>query len=512
MRHGARTARPAGAARAAIAASAAALLALVGVVVARESAEPAPPALTRVHDEAGLLSLWREHLDGLAGAWQEDLGIEVAIATIPATPEPLERVAVRWIETHRLGAESPTGGLLVLLEPAGGQARIAVTYSLEGVLPDALLSRIARDQLAPYASYGAVAMAIMDTLVLLRDVVVEGVARGALALDPAFRARPAVRERLAFLSGGGGAQTALPPLPADADWKAPVAGARRARYAPAADPLGSFEAYVRVLEELAGDPTLELFTEGSRVQRARGPVAPYEQRRSAAALRRSGALHVAVDGDRAVVRSDRPARGAHPVLLQRVDGLWRVDLVELWKNVFTDRNGDAMVYNWQSPYRFGLEGMPGAGADYREQAQDDDVSPLPLDRPLAEALAALEAKLDAAPDARTHFDRAELLFRNAHLSQEAMAHYEAAVRLAPGDLEIASAVADRALYFHLYRFAIPRLETLGPAGYERLGWAWRGLRRFDEAERWYQRAVRESPGSLRARRGLASAREGRALF
>jgi len=73
-------------------------------------------------------------------------------------------------------------------------------------------------------------------------------------------------------------------------------------------------------------------------------------------------------------------------------------------------------------------------------------------------------------------------------------------------------VADRALYFHLYRFAIPRLEGLGPAGYERLGWAWRGLRRFDEAKRWYARAVRAEPGSERAWRGLAAAREARPLF
>lgn len=464
------------------------------------SAPELPELESAVHDPEGAFGLLHETLEQFARDWREDLGIEVVVAAVRPTDEPLVRVAERWIETHRIGEDAPTGGMLVLMEPAGRRARIAVTYGLEGVLPDALLGEIADDQLAPYASWGTPAMAVHDVMDFLQVMLLEKVLDGELELAERFRERPAVRETLAFLSGGAGAQVRIPARPDDG-WKGPVPPERVPLYAPSPDPEKSFAAYMRTLADLVGDPELELFTPGSRFQRRRSPLAPYETLRRAEAFRRSRPYYVIVEGDRAVVRSEDPSRNMYPVFLHRIDGLWRVDLVELWKNIFFD-DGHPFVYNRNHPYAFGLEGIREARTWDRLHAEDDAVGPLEVDEE-AEA-ARLEARIDAGgADAHDHLALAELLFRNGWCWELALGHYDAATKLAPEDAHVLSTAADRALYIHLYDAAVPWLEELGKAGYERLGWAHARAGRHDAAIAAYRRAVAENPFSTRPRRVLA---------
>jgi hypothetical protein len=434
-----------------------------------------------VHDEADLLGPWEKHLERLAEGWEQDLGIDVRVVTRPAGGQRVESLADEVFHELRVGGHAPTGGLLILVDPEGSRARIEVSYSLEGAFPDAVVSRIARDQLAPYASYSALGMAVMDVLHFLKDTAFEQVAAGALSVAPRFRERKETRERLAYLSGGAGAQVRIPEIPADRDLKQRVPPEERGRYAPSSKPRESVEAFLRVLEDLVGDPELALFTPGSREQRRRYPVAPYEYLRRRDTYERSGQFTVLVEGNRAVVRSSRPVPGTFPVFLHQMDGRWRVDTVELWKNVFFDGRGEPFVGNRNNPYRFGLDGIPGD--------REVDLGPLDLNgREPGVVLAELEADLVREPDAQTHLRVAEILLRNCFVLVDALVHYEAAARLAPKDQSVAETVANRALHFGFYEFAIPYLERLGPAGYERLGFAHRGARNFEQAEHYYRLA------------------------
>jgi hypothetical protein len=319
-----------------------------------------------------------------------------------------------------VGAAAPTGGILLLLNGARREARIEVSYELEGALNDALLGDLVRDQLVPYVSYRHVGMAVMDVVHLLKDVVLWKVLTGALDLGEAFRQRPFVRDQAAFLSGGAGAGSALPSAPMDGDYKARVPEARRGDYAPAADPAGSVQAFLRATRDLAGDPSLELFTPGSRVMRERYPVAPFEELQRYRRLVASQPLRLVTRGERAVATSERPAPGFVPVLLHRMGGTWRVDLVETWKNLFFDRRGSYVQVNTNNPYAFGLGAFGSHGSH--------DLGPVDLDgRPLPDALADLESRGDAL----SHFLLAEILFRNCFVALDAIEHYDTAVRLAP---------------------------------------------------------------------------------
>ena len=84
--------------------------------------------------------------------------------------------------------------------------------------------------------------------------------------------------------------------------------------------------FLRTTRDLAGDPTLELFTEGSRQMRSLYPLAPFEEWQRADSLEASKPLEYLIEDDYAVATSRKPAMGFTPVLMHRERGLWRVDL------------------------------------------------------------------------------------------------------------------------------------------------------------------------------------------
>ena len=375
----------------------------------------------------------------------------------------------------------------MLVNPKLASARIEVGYSLEPVLTDLLTSRIARDQLAQYTSYGAAGMAVMDVLHALRDQIYLAAATGEIPLGETYRAKPEYLEYQRFVSGGAGAKAALSSVPLDADLKQALPADRRARYAAAATPEGSVDAFLRASEELAGDPTLELFTEGSREMRRYYPLARFEELQRAQRIHASQPLEIRRDGDYAVATSAHPATGFVPVLLHREDGVWRVDLVETWKNLFFEDDGNYRLRNSTTPYAFGL-------AEFGE-GQPHDIAALPLEgRTLAQTLASLDGKTDAVSALR----RGELWLRNAFVFPQAYLAYEQARRAAPQDPIVLETLGDRALYLGFPEVAIPALEAIGRGVELELAQAYNGTGDAAGAERWAKRALEENPHDMRA--------------
>jgi tetratricopeptide (TPR) repeat protein len=370
----------------------------------------------------------------------------------------------------------------VLLNPRLGSARIEVGRSLEHVLTDLHMSRIARDQLAPYTSYGAAGMAAMDVLHYLRDHVQLSAALGELAVPEDLQAKTAYHEYRQFVSGGAGARAALPAVPLDADLKAAVPDGRRARYAPSARAQESVDAFLRATAELAGDPTLELFTEGSRLMRTYYPLARFEELQRTQRLASSEPLELIESGDYAVATSPNAAPGFVPVLLHREDGLWRIDLVETWKSLFFDSDGNYFLRSSNTPYAFGLKQF-GTGRHY-------DIAALPLQgQSIADALAALEGSEGALPALR----RGELWLRNAFVFPQAYPAYEAARRAAPKDPLVLQTIGERALYLGFPEIAIPALEGIGRGVELTLAEAYNELGDWAGAQRWAARALDENP-------------------
>jgi len=462
-------------------------VALLGLAVAlrgvvRHGAAAEAPAPAHVDDPLRMLGPFGVVVERQCRAMDADLGIDVRVATRRAGDEDVAALAERLFRELGVARDAPTGGILIVLDGENGRARIEVSYSLEGVLPDAFSSRVARDQLVPYASHRAVGMAVMDVLHFLRNRVLDAVASGGLQLPTALRAPDQLERLLTGHSGGAGAQVALPELPSHAEFKRRVPDERRARYAPSADPMESVAALARTHRDLVGDPTLELFTAGSRVMRERYPVAPYEELLRAEAMERAAPLELSVRGALAFVSSRKAVRDFVPILLVREGGLWRVDLVETFKVFRFDGEGMFRLDNRASPYAIFL---PDVAARY-----DDSLAPVDLH---GEPLDAAIARLERSTLARDRFELAEILMRNCFVSAEAMSLYEAAALADPPEPKYAVRFAQRAVDMGMPEAAIEAVKRLGPAYAAHLGWLYEHAGERALAREQYRAALARNP-------------------
>jgi len=385
-----------------------------------------------VVDATGSLGFFGGILKRMTQQWSEDLGIEVQVIAVPSEVK-INQLATEIFELRQIGKQAENGGVLILLNPTLGEARIQLSYELEPVFTDFYVNRLAQDQLVPYASYSSSGMAVMDVLHHMKDYAYYKAARGEFELNEVFRNRGEAIARIKYYSGGGGARMELPELPSDAEIKAPVPEERKATYAPSADPLESAEAFLRSLRDFVGDPNLELYTPGSRVMNRSYPFAPFEKMERLYTFEDSKPFRTIIRGDRAVVTSDHRAHGFTPILLHRIDGTWRVDLVEVWKNLRFTTNGDYVQHNTNNPYSFGLGQFSAYG--------EIDIAALDLGgNDLETVIAAAKAK----DDALSKFLLAEVYFRNCWATFEAMDLYLQAARQAPKSPLFWETLGDRA--------------------------------------------------------------------
>lgn len=105
----------------------------------------------RVVDNAELLSpAARASIAAKLKAHEDSSGNQIAVLTIPALEgDSVEPYAVRVFEAWKLGKKGKDNGVLLLVVPKERKLRIEVGYGLEGVITDAVSSRIIRNVIAP---------------------------------------------------------------------------------------------------------------------------------------------------------------------------------------------------------------------------------------------------------------------------------------------------------------------------------------------------------------------------
>lgn len=105
----------------------------------------------RVVDAAELLSpAARSSLAARLKAHEDATGNQVVVLTMASLEgDSVEAYAVRVFETWKPGKKGKDNGVLLLVVPKERKLRIEVGYGLEGVLTDAVTSRIIRNVIAP---------------------------------------------------------------------------------------------------------------------------------------------------------------------------------------------------------------------------------------------------------------------------------------------------------------------------------------------------------------------------
>ena len=188
-----------------------AALVLTGVVLGRRTAEPAPSAPRSVDDAASCSA--RSERSSRSSAQ-----VRGGISASTCASRRGARAARTWRRSRSgssgalgVGAGAPTGGILIVLDGEGGQARIEVSYSLEGAparrVRVAARARPARAvRVAPRGGHGRDGRRALPA----RSPARRRRERRPRARERAARAPTTSTKLLAGHSGGAGAQVALP--------------------------------------------------------------------------------------------------------------------------------------------------------------------------------------------------------------------------------------------------------------------------------------------------------------
>jgi uncharacterized protein len=135
------------------------LLAVSLAALAQTSAsglQPIPKLTARVTDLTGTLTAEQQTaLEQKLAAFEAAKGSQLAVLVVPSThPEEIEQYSIRVVEQWKLGraqvgGEKVDDGALLIIAKNDHKVRIEVGYGLEGVLTDAMCSRIITETITP---------------------------------------------------------------------------------------------------------------------------------------------------------------------------------------------------------------------------------------------------------------------------------------------------------------------------------------------------------------------------
>lgn len=133
----------------------AALLALA-LATAAWAEVPVPPLTARVTDLTGTLRPEQARtIEERLRDFEARKGSQIAVLMVPSTePEAIEQYGIRVAEAWKLGRKGIDDGVLLLVAKQDRRLRIEVGYGLEGVISDAVASRVINEIITPYLKEG----------------------------------------------------------------------------------------------------------------------------------------------------------------------------------------------------------------------------------------------------------------------------------------------------------------------------------------------------------------------
>ena len=120
-------------------------------VAATAAALDVPSLEGRINDRAGLLDASaRQQLEAKLAAYEQKTGHQFVLLTVPSLKgDALEDFSIRVAESWKIGHKKDDNGLLLIVAKKDRAMRVEVGYGLEGVIPDAIASRVIREVITP---------------------------------------------------------------------------------------------------------------------------------------------------------------------------------------------------------------------------------------------------------------------------------------------------------------------------------------------------------------------------
>ncbi|MEZ4600311.1 MAG: TPM domain-containing protein [Syntrophotaleaceae bacterium] len=297
-----------------------------------------------VEDRAGLLSGgelrrledFREHL-------LRHLDIELKVLVLDESPVDFDREAVKLFDDYGLGLRTRAArGVLLVIDPEGGQVRMEIGYDLEGIFPDGFVGYIEDRQMTPFFQLGRVTNGIEATVELL-----VGRALGEIKVEELVGTEP-VRP-LKHLSGGGGARVAVE-IGRGAPQKGRVAD--RSAFGAGTTPLETLQTYLKVLEGHVKDPDLGIYTPETRKFFRNWLVTDAQQDNELRELVEVMELGTTrISGNLAAIRFPTERKKVSPYLFRQGQEGWMLDFAAMSRLIGFDQNNQWFFRNREHAYQ-----------------------------------------------------------------------------------------------------------------------------------------------------------------
>lgn len=133
------------------------------------------PALAghRIHDEAGILSPSTvSSLEVSLQRFEDSTSNQIAVLIVNSLEgESIDQFGIRAAEKWKLGRNDKDNGVILLVAVEDRKVRIEVGQGLEGPLPDAICSRIIRNEMAPSFRRGDYDAGVVASLEAIRRAI-----------------------------------------------------------------------------------------------------------------------------------------------------------------------------------------------------------------------------------------------------------------------------------------------------------------------------------------------------
>jgi len=362
---------------------------------------------------------------------EQRAGIENALVLLKQLPRSstIEQLAVETFRHWQIGRDRGGRGILYLYSERENLFKIEVSYSLEGLFPDAACRQL--EEAARTYMLSEIPQDFLSELLITMNL---------RAKDPNLEPSGSMRRpnwmKGTSLSGGGGV-TAPGYRNTLEDYEAAV---RRmpaedyTQFEPAKEPEETVARYLTSLERGLGDPGLPLLTEGSQVFRAVVPRNEAQQQR-VARYYESAEPRQLIRGEPFSLVVFRPGVANLPILLRHgTDGLWYVDEPKAWTYFHRFENAIDFYpkYN-DSPFVDALQRLGYVNAYqpvYGSRVGIPTAKPYPF--PLRSAVAELEKRIAENPnDDRLCAELGGLYLFEMNWISRSLEMFERAAKLAP---------------------------------------------------------------------------------
>ena len=305
-----------------------------------------PDAADRLNDQKDILSPTAE---SRVGAFQRSMlsefDIDLAIDVPLASPADPARYAHDLMERRRVGAATAAArGVLLLVDVDARIVRMEVGPDLEHVFPDAFVSRVERDQMAPFFREGRVGDGVEATVELLVVRVSEAIAQGDYSAE-------SERQRNDFSAGAGATEQA----PIGVNGSRATAPDIGQRYGAQASPAAVLTTYLEILGRREAASDLDLYTPETRALLASRLVTRAQQNNESRRLESVIKSARFVRSDSHAVALFDESRDVPPYFFRRGPGGWRLDLATSANSIRFDLQNRWFFIESTGAYSFAFE-------------------------------------------------------------------------------------------------------------------------------------------------------------